>query len=486
VRRSPSGEGERPLTIGFYLALAAIAGLAVLSWFVQLERRGNRMATVTIILGLLVLESVLYPDESLAPAGLFHPGVGGTATNPGLSFRLPDLLIPTALAARALGRGRVLRLVPGSLWWIAFMVWIWAEAVVGIQNGNSSALVTFEAKAIVYVGFFLLVAGVPAVEFATGRPFRRLLELSAVLATATILLDQAKARFAVSLPLARNMEIGLMGADAATIFFSLGLIAFAIAMCSEHGRTRLLLTAVPLLTATFASGQRAALVALVAGLLSLAIGLAFRWRRVRTTGTEFILGFMVVVSLFLTPVIYTAVVKTKPVVPFARQVEESFTSQGKQLSAEDRLNQWTSVRSIISAHPWMGNGLGTTYQHFDPGKKIFVITDLTHNVMLDLLLRMGIIGVVLFLFPVFLTFRDAARVWWYEVDARIAAFALASACAIIGVLAKGMVESIFEKFRLATLLGFLLGAVTTSTLSAMAREPESAPIPDGRARAAWS
>jgi O-antigen ligase len=479
-----------------FLLVAALAAGAILAWFVHLERMGKRIVAVLVILGLVVVESVLYPNPNLVPPGLFHPGVGGSFNasgadyNLGTSFRLPDILIPLALAARLLGRGRPLRLSAASLWWLAFSTWLAAAAVVGKESGNPSSLIFYEGKAIIYIGFLHLAAGVPARDYVYGRAFRRFLMGAAVLAAFAVVLEQTGRHISLSLPLVPIRGMGPMGADTATIFLTLGMITAALCLCSERSRLSLLVASVPLLLASFVAGQRAALIAFGLALLAMVVLALTRWRRIRMTPTELGLGAATLAMLLMVPVFVTAIAgKEKPVLPIVGSVAADFTTQAKQLSAQDRLNQWTSARSRIVQHPWIGSGLGTEYTHYDPGYKVFVSTDLTHNIALDLLMRTGALGVGLFLIAVALTLFAGVRTWWQHEEPLIAAFGLAVSCALFGLLGKGMVESIFEKFRLATLLGFLIGAIASSTLSATeaarARETdERRPLATGRT--AWN
>src|SRR5664279_3754646 len=90
------------------LAIAGLGALGVFTWFCRLEREGKRMTTVLVIFGLVLFESWIYPNQSLMPAGLFHPvfgsggGTGAGGVESGLSFRLPEILVPMALVARLL------------------------------------------------------------------------------------------------------------------------------------------------------------------------------------------------------------------------------------------------------------------------------------------------------------------------------------------------------------------------------------------------
>lgn len=465
------------------LAVAGLGALGVFAWFCRLEREGKRMTTVLVIFGLVLFESWIYPNQSLMPAGLFHPvfgsggGTGAGGVESGLSFRLPEILVPMALVARLLAGRQHLLLRAASLWWLAFLTWLTTAVVIGVENGNSANLALFEAKAVAYIGFFLLVAGVPAEEFAYGRAFRRFLYGSSVIAAVGIVLNQLRVRISLPIPGIRISDLGTMGADAATIFLALGLIAAALAICSQQRRSSLIVTSLPLLFASLVAEQRAALLAMAVALALFALAIVIGWRRVRTTPTELALGFATFLALLLVPILTTAIIgKRQPTVPFAGTVNAAFDTQAKALSAQDRLNQWATARRLINEHPLIGSGLGFTYQHYDPGYKVFVTTDLTHNIVFDLLMRVGAIGLALFAIAFATTFVDGIKTWLKHLDALVAAVALASTCALTGLIAKGMVESIFEKYRLAMLLGFLIGVVASTRLSMAA--PARASLPE--------
>ena len=127
---------------GIFVVVNLLLALGLLAGFMALERAGRRMTTLLIILGLLVIECVIYPNPNTVPAGLFHPAVGGQAleggsVDYGLSFRLPDILIPIALLARVLTSNTPARLQAAGLWWLAFAGWIVVSAAIGIHVGNS-------------------------------------------------------------------------------------------------------------------------------------------------------------------------------------------------------------------------------------------------------------------------------------------------------------------------------------------------------------
>jgi hypothetical protein len=73
--------------------------------------------------------------------------------------------------------------------------------------------------------------------------------------------------------------------------------------------------------------------------------------------------------------------------------------------------------------------------------------------------------VLLFLTGLAGIFSGGWSAWRRHPDLVVAALGLAAVAAVAGILGKGMVESIFEKYRLATLLGLFLGAARSAATS---------------------
>jgi O-antigen ligase len=472
------------LGYGAVIAVASFWGL------VRLERTGRSVSTVLLVMWLLVIESALYENPNLVPNGLFHPGIG-VDPNPddevidyAISFRLVDLIVPIALAARIYARGIPPRIRTSSVWMLALFTWLLGAALLGFYNGNAAGLITFELKVIVYLGVLGLAATVPADAYTERPGLYRLIYGSAVIATALILLDELDLTFSLDAPLLPLNNVGNVGADAASIFVALGMLALALGAFRAQQRLRLFAAAGPLLVVPALAGQRAAILGLGVSLLVLMVGMILAGRRLQATATEFALLALLAVGLAtLPPVARLALGAPSAHLPFAAAVEETFTSQAKKQSAESRLNQWRKARELIEERPVTGWGLGKTYTHYDPGHREFFETDFTHNVVTDLLLRTGVIGVILFLVAIALALVDGWGAWRRQSDDLAAALALASVAIVAGLLARGMVESLFEKFRLATLLGIALGIIgSVAVAPARARYRERAL----RAEPAWS
>ena len=136
---------------------------------------------------------------------------------------------------------------------------------------------------------------------------------------------------------------------------------------------------------------------------------------------------------------------TGPAASFANTVGNTLNSQEKQQSAQDRINKWSVAFADAKQHVLLGQGLGFTYSYFQAGPNQFIQTDLTENIGLDLWLRTGLIGLGLFLLALLTSLVNGFATWRLHPDPTVAVLALALFAVVIGMIAKGQVESIFEK-----------------------------------------
>lgn len=446
------------------VGLVFVLSMVLLAWFTAAERKG-RATSVYFILGLLVVETALYGNQSDIPTGILHPG-----TQP-LTFRLVDAVIAVALVARLVGRGAPQRMGLGPMLWIAFLSLLATAGIVGAFEGNSIDLVTFEGKAVLYIGALALAAGAPVDHLWDERALKRLLYMSSGLAAVLCFTDVTGVRFPVFLPGIGSTQIGGIDGDTATILVSLGIVALAVGACSEKGRMGLLLASGPLLLTPFLSLQRAAMVTLAVGLFVMVVLVPMGWRRLRTTPTEVALAALVVVGFFISATLLNAAAEGRQAqVPLASRLSTALYSPGKQLSAQDRLNQLAAVRPLLAEKPVLGWGLGKTYVYWEPGYQRFILVDITHNILTDVVLRMGLVGLLFFLAATTISLREGVRAWRRHRNAIGAALALACTAVLAGLLAKGLVESILEKYRIATLLGLMLGYVRAMATSSEAPE----------------
>ena len=453
------------------LLLVLVVSVLLLAWFVNAERAG-RATSLVFILALLVVETTLYGNQSDIPTGLLHPG-----SQP-FTFRFLDVVIPIAVIARLIAKGFPVRSGLGPLLWVAFLAWLASAGIVGAFGGNDIDLVTFEGKAILYVGVFAVAAGVPAERLFAGRSMIRLIYASAATAAVLCLMDFTGFRVDVFIPGIGDARLGGIDGDTATVMAALGIMALVLGACSERGRLGLLLAAGPLLLTPFLSLQRAAMITLCVAVFVVIALVPFGWRRVRTTPTELALAALVITGVVLSATLLNAAASGKaPRVPLADKLTTALYSPGKQLSAQDRINQLVAVRPLIAEKPLLGWGLGKTYTYWEPGYQRFLLVNITHNILTDVLLRMGLVGLLMFVAATGVSLTDGLRAWRRHKDQIAAALALACTAVVIGLLAKGLVESIFEKYRMATLLGVMLGMMRVLATSAPREEPAEEALP---------
>jgi O-antigen ligase len=345
-----------------------------------------------------------------------------------------------------------------------------AEVVEGYLRGNDPSQILYEAKAIIYVvGGYALASGVPVRQYLEAHVFERLARWFAPLAIVLDLLSAANKQLDINVPLLPLPNFGAVGADVATMFGAVGIIALMLELGKERRNVWTVCCTIPLLISTVMSGQRAALIGLsasIAFLLVIGLGEGAR-RRLRVHVGEILLAVLAVVAITVAVIMVPAALRQEaPKIPFSSTINTEFTSTGKAESAQDRINESQAARQMIPQQLILGWGLGYEYTYWAPGPNVVVTSGLTEDIYLDLLLRTGIIGAALFVAAMLVSLGDGMRVWRRHPDRVVAIFGLALVAVIFGILVKGGFESIFEKYRLATTLGLLLGMLRSAVTSA--------------------
>jgi O-antigen ligase len=425
-------------------------GSALFGWFYRLAQQERYATIVGLILGLIVTETGLYETIDV-PTGLFHPASGS------LKFETVDFIILVALVASLwAGHGRYV-LSKTSLLWGAFCAWVASEAVVGLLNGNPTSDIAYEAKIILYLGLFVLARRVPLRDPHTRRVFAVLLYYSAVVAGLSVTLGAAGSKLSLSAPGLRGASLGNVGSIGANLFVALGILGLCIAICSDRHRFPLLFVIGPLFVPPLMAQQRAALVNLGVSLAVLAVLLPAARHRLRATSAELLLVVLAAVALVALPVFVNGTVHSRRVIPFSHSLTKALTGGEKKLSAQDRVNQYDAARTLIAQRPITGWGLGKTITYYEVGFRQFITTYLTHNIAVDLLLRTGVVGLLLFVLALGGSLAQGVDAWRNASDPVIAATALASVAILTGWLAHGMVESLFEHVQLAPLFAIMIG-----------------------------
>jgi hypothetical protein len=444
------------------LACLPIAGLIALG-FARWERRGKEHYAVLLLLGILVLESTLYENQDLMPRSIFHPGTGS------LQFRLPEVVITLALIGRLIARGKPVRIGIPAMLWAAFGMWMTVALLEGVLRHNDITQLQYEGKAIIYVvGGYALAAGVPVHRYLESGSFVRFMRWSAIPAAVLIVLSNVHASYVVNIPLLPLPDFGIVGTDTATIYASIGVLVFLLDLASGGRNWRSIVFVLPLLACTVPSGQRAALIDLgvTAAVILLAVSVSSGRRRFRVTGGNVVCAVLAIVAVVVLVLVVPAAVSKSPVqVPVVSTISHTFNSTGKAESAQERVNEWKAAKAIIPQDLLIGHGLGFEYTYYSPASKQFLRTDITHNIILDLLMRTGLIGLILFLSALGVSLYGGVQVWRRHPDRFVAVLALGLVAVILGLVSKGMVESIFEKYRLASLLGLMLGMLRSAVVS---------------------
>jgi O-antigen ligase len=467
------------LTVGVGCLAVALV-IAFVRWLIACNRRPDGPERIVALLLILVIaESALYQNQDTIPTSLFHLQAGS------VSFRVYDVLVPLAVLARLIARPKPRRSPIQVTLWSAFLVWYLFEAIAGLLGGNPKDFVAYEAKFIVYLGTFVLVAAVPARRWLESPVLRRTIVGASILAALLIVASEAGLSINAANPVIPLLQFGDLGSDAATVFVILGVPTLAVGVCSEQHRLRTILVSLPLIASPLAAGQRASLLEVLASVVVLAILLAPRRHMLRVGGAEVSLAVGVVVGAVALLVLVSAL-SPKPgiSVPFASSINQTFNSQGKQESAQDRLNQWAQARHLIAQRPVFGWGLGKTYEYYMPGFYEFAPTDLTHNIVLDLLVRSGAVGLLLFTIGWLASLLDLWESVRNATDPRLMALAAGVLAAFVGVIVHGQVESIFEKYRIAVMIGMLAGVSVSfgSELLAPRRTADEALAPETKSR----
>ena len=441
--------------------------------FRRLEQRDRGVVVVLTVLGVAIADAVLYPDTSSSrQISIFHPDFLGQ------SFRLTQLVVPLALAARLSVRGWPGRIDASAPLWLAFFAWVGVCTAAGLLEGHDAGVALRQTAIVVHVGGGMaLAASVPVWDYVTGSTVPRFIQGCAVAAAALFVWDTFGVPVSITaIPDLPLVGFGRYGADAATLFSSVGVVGLVLAVSrpkGSHYRITLLVSSIVLLLSHVASAQRAARLGLyvILILLLLVCCTPTARRRIRVKATQVAVVTAAALAVIL------SVVFTAAVVDAARMPEQSsyaapqpagpgFGPSMRQGSIQSRYNQWQVAGSEIGEAPFLGHGLGAEISYYEVAERGFVTSDITHNIVLDLLLRTGIMGLALAASGVVVVWWRGTLTWRSHPDNRVAAWAIAAVTLSAGLLAKGLVESIFEKHRLALLLGLALGLAISAAGSA--------------------
>ena len=450
------------LEAGILLGLA----VGIVAVLVRWEREGKEQLAPLVLLGLLVVEATIYADPNGLPRSIFHPGSGST------QLRLPEIYITLALVARLIARGRPTRIgFPAGLW-LAFGAWMSVGAVEGWLYHNSFSVDLYEAKSIIYiVGGYALAAGVPVRRYLDSGDLFTLGTLAVACASLLDLMTIAHVSVNFHLPLLPLQSFGEVGAETAALLLAIWTMCFLCRLASGTVRIRHVLALVPVVVCVVLADQRAVLVNLGVVVLVVIVVLAVTYRqgitrRLHVASGQLALALLALVAAAMVIVIVPAAVDRQPVHnPLASTYQGIFHSQAKVESAQDRLNLDASVEALIPQHLLIGSGLGVQFQYFETGTRTVTTIAYAHNIVLDLWVRLGLVGLVLFALALAASIVGGIGVWRRHSDPMTAALALALVAVLAGLMATALLEPLIDEYRFATLLGVSLGMLRAAVTS---------------------
>lgn len=433
--------------------------------FARFERQGRSDVVLAFVLTAVAAQAVLYPIDAEVPPGIFRPE----------PFRLPEVLLAAALVARVLVRGGPKVVRPAAFAWVAFFSWYAYEAVNGRFSGHTTANLLFHGRLVIYVGGAMVIAaGVDPSRLIRSRWLRWWLVGGSLTALALAQQSMSGRLIARQLPGLPNIELGLLGTDAASLLSTVGVVLLLVELSRRPvHRTRLLAVSV-LIVLPVLSTQRAALVGLAGSLAVVAFAAVGRYwpRRELPTRTDVALVLVGFASLCLAVSLVQYHGGRTPTL--ASAYRETFLSTADQQSAEARVLKWEQGLLHVEASPVIGNGLGTTVRSFRPGlggtgryRRVSVYD----SVPFDLAVRSGVVGLVLFTGALVLSVAASGPAWRRHPDPGVAALALGCTAGVVGLVAKGLVESILDKVVLAVVLGVLLGLMHACANTVPTRGP---------------
>jgi O-antigen ligase len=283
-----------------------------------------------------------------------------------------------------------------------------------------------------------------------------------------------------NLPLLPLQGFGVVGNESAAIFFAIVAMCYLARLASGPARLIDVLALVPVLVAVVLADERAVLanmgVTILVVIVVLVIG---HWRhhpRRFTVGSgQVMLVALAVVAVAVLVVVVPAAADRRPAkIPLASTYQSLFHSEGKMESAQDRFNLASQAEALIPHHLLVGYGLGVEFQYFEAGYRQVQVTPYAHDIVLDLWLRLGLVGLLLFTIAFSSSIVGGLRVWRRHPDARTAAFALALMAVLAGLLVTGFLEPLLDEYRYATLFGVTLGLLRSCVLSMHPASPSDA------------
>ena len=451
-----------------WIVLVAVAALlaagSLMAYFLGLEAAGRRHVVVLIVLGFLFVEMLFQPDGINTDLGLLRIPLGPFDARPA------DVIIPLAVAARALSAPMPKRVSIAALIWTSFSIWYTVAAVVGVLNGHAQADVIVQLRGVLIgAGLLVLVAGIDIAKFVANDRLPRIGRAVGTVGVVLLVTHLSEITLTFNAPVIGFNLLGALGSDARTLFPILGMMAIIVDVTGGRRRISVVLPSLALVATPVASTQGGPYLSLLILLVSLTIvALGATWRR-RLSLTALDIGFILSLVLAVGAIsVFASGGETPTVVD---QFEEAVLSDTQSTTTSERFLLWSDALDEIEAAPLWGSGLGTlgTIERPFPAKPV---TTTFHNVFFDISARSGLVGLGLFLAALSATVGRALATWRNHRDPFVAAIAMTSMLGILAILGRALVSSSLEHTRVAVALFVLIGLV----LAAEKSDPQG-PLP---------
>jgi len=429
------------------LLVGGVVLLGLLSWFYLLEIDGKRHTIFVVLAVVFLVEAIIAGGGASVPVGILRPQFGGQ------DFRPPDVVIVAAMGAHLLA-GRIGRIGPLTFAWFPFTLVYGGGVVIGVLMDQSIDLVLFDGKFLFYlIGGAMVASGVD-----TERLMESVGRVGLVLAPVVpiaLVVRTSGLDITINTPVQRLESLGALSNDTISILVALGAIVI-VAECVRRSPSFVRLGAgAVLLLAPLAGQQRASYLSLGAVVIALIVFVSGRTWTARSTVRP---AQLALVAGGLTAIMLLGFV-TSESPGVVTLVDDAFGGIGNQQSAEARQVLYTNSIAQISEHPIVGSGVGARVSGLvDAGE----LTTSPHNVVLELLLQVGAIGLAAFAIAIGVTWATSIRVWRWAPQAATAAVGAAAVIVFAAVLAKAMVEPALSKFLIGLFMGVALGCLAAA------------------------
>jgi len=436
---------------------------------------------MVLLVSVILLEANTV-DPVLELGSYIHRGIGSWSGLPLLLTPLEILIIAalgTAIMSVALTRQSIGRAAFG--WSIVlFIIMLAAGFARGAVAGGDMYIGLWEVRYLLYVPALYVIA-----RISLRRPEHiAALLLVGLAATAVFAVEGAYRKIAL-------INTGLLGTfpdlfyEHDDVIFLATFLIFASSafVFRVQGRVRVLgVLAAPILAFTLlASGRRSGIIVLLVGLLVIALVLFIVKRRAFFANA---LPLLVVAGLFLALTWNAAGMVGQP----ARAIRSLYEPDPRDAASNFyRLLETYDITATLQSDPLLGVGFGREFL------MVAMLPDLswwpfwryeTHNSVLWIWMKLGVIGYVVFWSIIGSGMSRAAFAAKRLTDPGLRSAALFCLVALVGTIVYGYVDLAFVSGRTTVLLGAVLGIIAVlERLDRQTRQLAGAAVTDGAARA---